>query len=247
MQRVLSHILSIGQHGIDAVLPPRCVVSGAEVDRQGVIAPDIWASLNFIAEPQCAACGGPFEFEIEAGGLCAPCLVERPVYETARAALKYDDYSRGLILGFKHGDRTQAAPAFVPWMKAAGHKMLAQAECLIPVPLHRGRLLARRYNQSALIAQALSKNTGIPTFVDALERVRATPPQGHMNIKDRRRNARKAFAVNPKRAGLIAGKTIVLIDDVYTTGATVQECTRILLKSGAQAVHVLTLARVVKS
>lgn len=246
MRQLLSRIFRIGQYGIDAVLPPRCVVSGAEVDRQGMLAPAVWSRLEFIGSPQCAACGWPFEFTVAEGSLCAACLVRRPVYGMARAALKYNDASRDLILGFKHADRTQAVPAFVPWLMTAGRETLAGADFLVPVPLHRLRLISRRYNQSALMAQALSKSAKVPVLPDALQRIRSTPPQGHMNVKERRRNVRKAFAVNPKRAKWIAGKSIVLIDDVHTTGATVEECARVLLKAGARAVNILTLARVVR-
>ncbi len=211
-----------------------------------MLAPSVWGRLEFIAAPQCAACGWPFEFEVGEGSLCVACLARRPAYGMARSALKYNDASRDLVLGFKHADKTHAAPAFVPWMMTAGRDVLSGADLLVPVPLHRLRLIARRYNQAALIAHALAKCAKVPVLPDALLRIRSTPPQGHLNAKQRRRNVRKAFAVNPKRAKQVAGKTIVLIDDVYTTGATAEECARILLKAGARAVHVLTLARVVK-
>lgn len=236
MKPILGHIAGLGLHAVNAVLPPRCIVSGEEVDRQGMLAPSVWSRLEFIAAPQCAACGWPFGFPVEEGSLCAPCLARPPAYGKARSALKYNDASRGLVLGFKHADRTHAAPAFVPWMMAAGREILPGADILVPVPLHRLRL----------IAYALSKTAKVPVLPDALLRTRSTPPQGRMNLKERRRNVRRAFAVNPKRAAALAGKTLVLIDDVHTTGATVEECARALLKAGAQAVHVLTLARVVK-
>lgn len=246
MKRIFSRIADFGRRAVDAVLPPRCVISGEEVDRQGMIAPSVWNRLEFLAAPHCAACGWPFEFAVEEGSLCAACLKRRPAFGMARSALKYNDASRDLILGFKHADKTHAVPAFVPWMRAAGREILPAADFLVPVPLHRLRLISRRYNQAALIAYALSKSAGVPVLPDALLRIRPTPPQGHMNIKERRRNVRRAFAVNPERAGQVAGKTIVLIDDVYTTGATVEECAKVLLKSGAGAVNVLTLARVVR-
>ena len=231
---------------VDMVLPPRCIITGDTVEAQGMIAPKAWAELDFISAPFCNACGFPFDFEADGDALCGPCVSERPIYESARAALKYNDSSRSLILGFKHGDKTHAVLAFVPWLRRVGEEMLAQADYLVPVPLHRWRLVARRYNQAALIAQALSKDCGVPVMLDALERVRATPSQGHLKAKDRLKNVKKAFAVNLKTQAAIKGKTIILIDDVHTTGATVEECTKILLKSGAAHVHVLTLARVVK-
>lgn len=231
---------------LDAVLPPRCVVTGNMVDRQGMIAPEAWRGLDFIADPFCAVCGVPFDFEIEQGGMCASCLQRRPSFATARAALKYNDGSRSLILGFKHGDKTHAVHAFVPWLARAGAGMLGDADALIPVPLHRWRLLARRYNQAALMAFALSKHTGVACLPDGLKRVRATVSQGHMKADERHKNVKHAFAVPVKMRGRIEGKKVVLIDDVYTTGATVKECVKALQKAGAGEVHVLTLARVVR-
>ncbi|MBL4804839.1 MAG: ComF family protein [Alphaproteobacteria bacterium] len=205
-----------------------------------------WSQLNFIAEPQCTKCGIPFEFESFEGMTCTACLDREPPFETARAALKYDDASRDMILRFKHADQIHVVLAFVPWMEKAGAEMLAQADYLIPVPLHRWRLLSRRYNQSALIAHALSRKTKIPTLVDGVLRTRATEVQGYKKAVERHKNVKKAFAVNPKRVEQIKGKNLILIDDVYTTGATVKECAKTLVKAGAARVDVLTLARVVR-
>lgn len=232
---------------IDSILPPRCPVSGEIVDMPGMVASSVWSSLPFIAKPYCAACGLPFTFS--AAGeemLCATCLTDRPVFGRARAAMVYDDVSRDIILGFKHGDQTQNVSSFTLWMKQAGAELLAASDVLVPVPLHWTRLLKRRYNQSALMAQGLSSACGKPVVLDALRRVRATPTQGHLNPHEREQNVRKAFVVPPKRSAQIAGKRTLLIDDVYTTGATVSECARALLAAGADNVDVLTLARVVK-
>lgn len=229
---------------LDAVLPPRCIVSGLAVERQGQVAPEVWAGLDFITDPLCAVCGFPFDFEVEGEARCAACLALEPPFETARAALKYGKTSREIILGFKHADKTHAVLAFTPWLKRAGKEMLAEADMIVPVPLHYWRMIARRYNQSALIAQVLAREVNKPAVMDLLKRVRATPTQGHMNAKQRFRNVRRAFAVNRKYD--VKGKVIVLVDDVYTTGATVRECAKVLKKAGAGKVHVLTLARVVK-
>jgi ComF family protein len=211
-----------------------------------MIAPDIWGALDFIADPKCDTCGFPFDFDVSAGSLCASCLDYPPSYDSARAAIKYDEASRSIILGFKHADKTHAAAAFTPWLKLAGQRMLEQGDLLIPVPLHRRRLIARRYNQAAIIAQYLSKETGVPARLDALHRKRATTPQGHLSASQRFKNVRSAFAINPAHAQSIEGKKIILIDDVYTTGATVNECTKVLKAHGAQEVHILTLARVAR-
>lgn len=232
---------------VDAVLPPRCPISGEIVETQGMAAPAAWAGLNFITAPMCACCGAPFEFEAGEGAQCVHCLDDRPPFEVARAALKYDDASRSVILGFKHGDKTHAAPAFIPWLKRAGAEILREADCLIPVPLHRWRLISRRYNQAALIAFALGKESGIEVLPQALIRTRPTPSQGHMKAKERMKNVRGAFAFDERFKDRIVGKNIVLVDDVYTTGATVRECAKVLIESGARKVHVLTLARIARA
>lgn len=233
---------------VDAVLPPRCPFTGEIVDSQGTISPAAWAELSFITAPQCHACGFPFEFALPAGAseaLCAICLADRPEYARARAALVYNDASRDFILGFKHGDQMHSVVAMMPWLKQAGADILPGADAIVPVPLHRWRLLRRRYNQAAVIGGALAKEAGKAFMPDALVRMRATPTQGHLKAKERAENVKRAFILHPKRS--VAGKNIVLIDDVYTTGATVRECVKVLMKGGAKSVNVLTLARVVKS
>jgi len=236
---------------LDTILPPRCVVTGEMVDRQGMIAPSAWSELDFINNPICEKCGVPFGFEVsavesEGGSHCLQCLDYPPIYESARAAMKYNDQSRNMILGFKHADQTHNALAFVPWLKRAGADMLIGADAIIPVPLHRWRLLKRRYNQSSIMAHDLGRATNRPVIHEGLTRTRATQTQGHLNFEQRRKNVKSAFAVNEKHGQMIKGKTLILIDDVYTTGSTVKECAKALKKAGAKAVHVLTLARVVR-
>ena len=162
----------------------------------------------------------------------------------SRAALRYDSGSRGLVLAFKHADRTQNAPAFAAWMARAGADALARADLLVPVPLHWTRLVRRRFNQAALLARALSKRTGVPFAPDLLARVRMTRTQGDLTRAQRRRNVRGAFQV--RATAPLRGKTVVLIDDVMTTGATFEACARALRRAGAREVRALALARVVR-
>ena len=244
-------IKEITQIALDTILPPRCVVTGEMVDRQGMIAPSAWTEMDFINAPMCDKCGVPFGFEVdgvegEDGTHCLQCLDYPPPFDSARASLKYNDQSRDMILGFKHADQTHAARAFVPWLKNAGAEMLEEADVLIPVPLHRWRLLKRRYNQSAIIAHYLAKDMNIPVLHEGLIRTRATPTQGHLNFEQRRKNVKRAFVVNERYLSDIKGKKVVLIDDVYTTGATVKECTKALKRAGVKEVHILTLARVAR-
>lgn len=244
-------IKSLSLTALNTILPPRCVITGEMVDKQGMISPQAWAGIDFIGGPVCYKCGVPFGFEVggfetEGGAHCTQCLDYPPPYESARAAIKYNDESKNLILGFKNGDQTHAALAFVPWLKMAGAQMLEGADALIPVPLHRWRLLKRRYNQSAIMARYLGKECGLPVLHQALIRTRATPTQGHLSYAERKKNVKRAFALHPAYKADIKGKTLILVDDVYTTGSTVKECTKVLMKEGAKAVHILTLARVAR-
>ncbi len=235
---------------LDEILPPRCPFTGDIVDSQGTVSPSAWAELSFIAPPYCHACGFPFEFAVPSGSqenLCGPCLKDRPEYKSARSALVYNDASRDFILGFKHGDQTHAVVAMVPWLRNAGAELWAKTDVIVPVPLHRWRLLRRRYNQAAMIGQAMAKDRGLLFSADTLVRTRATPSQGHLNAGQRAQNVKRAFAIHPKRKSIIEGKNVLLIDDVYTTGSTVSECAKVLKESGAAEVNILTLARVVKA
>ncbi|KAA0676794.1 ComF family protein [Roseomonas genomospecies 6] len=232
---------------LDALLPPRCLCCGGAVDRQGGLCAACWTGLTFIAPPFCAGCGTPFDFALEGEHLCGACIAEPPVYARARAVLAYDDGSRPLVLGFKHGDRIHAADAYGAWLARAGAELLAEADLLAPVPLHRLRLFRRRYNQAALLARAAGRQAGCPVLPDLLIRRRATPSQGGLDRSGRRRNVKGAFAVRPGLEPRVAGKRIVLVDDVLTTGATLSECARVLLRAGAERVDALTLARVVKT
>lgn len=239
-------VRALGRRLLDVILPPHCLKCGTGVDEPGSLCATCWSEVAFLGPPACAACGLPFEFAVGSGALCASCVRHRPVYQRARAALVYDDASRDMILGFKHADRTEAAPAFGRWMARAGRDLVAEADLIAPVPLHWRRFWRRRYNQSALLAGAVGRETGLPVVPDLLVRKRATPSQGGLGAKARARNVQGAFAVNPRRLGRARGAKVLLIDDVYTTGATVEACARVLLRAGAAAVDVLTLARVVR-
>ena len=158
----------------------------------------------------------------------------------------HDQVSRGLLLGFKHGDRTDGAPAFGGWLARAGGELIDDCDVILPVPLHRRRLFSRRYNQSALLAQALGRATGLPVLPDSLRRTRNTPSQGRLSWVARRRNVAGAFKAAPGAAQRLGGRRVLLVDDVTTTGATVETCAQALKRAGAAGVDVLTLARVVR-
>ncbi len=229
---------------LDLLLPPRCAKCGAAVGETGGLCATCWRGITFLGAPCCACCGLPFAYELGADALCAACMREKPAFASARAALRYDEESRGLILAFKHGDRLHLAPTFGTWMRRAGATLLAEADVLVPVPLHWTRLFARRYNQAAVLAHAIVAAGGPPVGADWLERRRRTPSQGKRNAVGRRRNVAGAFALRGGRK--VAGMRILLVDDVFTTGATLAECARVLGRAGAARVDVLTLARTVR-
>ena len=159
---------------------------------------------------------------------------------------RYGDVSRALILRFKHGDRTDAAPAFGTWLARAGHDLLTEADLVAPVPLHRFRLFARRFNQSALLAQAIAHESDVAVAVDLLVRTRNTRSQATLSSVQRSRNVKGAFNIRRQWRDRVVGLKILLVDDVMTTGATVEECSKALLAEGAASVDIVTLARVVR-
>jgi ComF family protein len=237
---------TIARKALDTLLPPRCPGTGAIVDAPGMVSADFWTQLSFIDRPFCDVCGMPFDFDMAAGTMCGACIEDLPLFDRARAAVTYNEASRQLILGFKYGDRLHTVHSFVPWLKRAGAEMLESCDFIVPVPLHRRRLWQRRFNQSALIAQALASGTGKAALPDALLRLRHTVPQKGLSRKDRAENVKKAFAVNGRHKGMLRGASVVLVDDVYTSGATLNECARMLRAAGVDCIQVLTIARVLK-
>ena len=235
----------IGRTVVDGVLPPRCLSCGEIVDEPNALCGRCWGGITFFAPPWCVLCGLPFPHPMGDDALCGDCARGRPTWDQARAVLRYDKNSRRLVLGLKHGDHTHVAAAFGRWMHRAGSEVLAGTDLLLPVPLHWTRLFRRRYNQAALLAQAVRAAGGPEVAVDWLVRRRRTPAQGHLGPAARERNVRGAFAMRAHRS--VAGKRVVIVDDVMTTGATVEECARVLKRAGAVSIGVLTLARALRT
>jgi len=230
---------------LNLVFPPQCLHCDALVPQNGTLCLPCWQQVQFISDPLCECCGLPFEFA-EAGSMCADCLHTRPPFAHARTALRYDDHSSALITRLKYADQTQLAAVYGPWLAKAGKELIARSDAIVPVPLHYFRFVKRRYNQSALLAQSLAKHTALPVLPDILTRTRPTKPQTGLTRKQREDNVKGAFSANPKHTHHIKGKNILLVDDVFTTGSTLQACTKALLKAGAMQVNVLTLARTVR-
>ncbi len=233
---------------LDIVLPPRCLATGEIVDAPGMVSASVWPQLQFIEAPFCKTCGIPFSFEMTPSNdiLCAACMEREPVFDAARAAVVYNDVSRAMILAFKYGDRLHAVKTFAPWMIRAGKPLIDNADCLIPVPLHNRRLRERRFNQSALLAREIARHSGKVFVPDMLLRMRHTVPQQGLSYKERGQNVKGAFAVGKKYLHTLSGKNILLLDDVYTSGATLNECARVLKRAKAASVSVLTVAKVTR-
>lgn len=225
---------------LDLVFPPQAIDGGAAL--AGGLTAEAWSRIQFLDGPVCDGCGAPFEFD--PGVRCAACLAKPRRFDAARAACLYDEHSRDPILKLKHADRLDLAPLLARWISRSAHALIAQADAIAPVPLHPARLLGRRYNQAAEIARPLSALTGVRYLPDALVRRRDTQTQGGKSGSGRRRNVAGAFEVPPRRAGQVAGRRILLIDDVMTTGATAEGCARALKAAGAVRVDVAVVARV---
>lgn len=235
----------IGRAVVDGVLPPRCLACGVIVDEPDALCGRCWGAMTFFAAPWCAICGLPFAHPMGEGAVCGDCAREPPSWDVARAVMRYDKHSRRLVLSLKHGDRTHLAGALGRWMRRAGREVLDRAELIVPVPLHWTRLFARRYNQAALLAHAIHRAGGPPVAPDWLVRRRRTPSQGRLGPLARERNVRGAFTLRPGRS--VKGRRVVVVDDVMTTGATAEECARVLRRGGAEFVGVLTVARALRA
>jgi ComF family protein len=231
---------------LDLLLPPTCILCSARVDAPGLLCASCFGELTFLGDPCCLCCGTPFELAWHAveGGLCQRCIDTPPPFGHARAALRYDDASRRLILPFKHGDRIEFAIVLARMMAQSGRGLLAAADILVPVPLHRRRLFFRRYNQSAILARALGRIASRTVILDALARRHATRTLDGKSAAERRQEVAGAFAVRPSRDRQIEGREVLLIDDVMTSGATTSACAETLLEAGAASVNVLVAARV---
>ncbi len=241
--KTLNHI---GQSVLDALLPPICPVTREIVDAPGALSATVWAGLEFIGDPVCAACGHPFDYAGFEGQLCGACEAKRPPIARTRSALVYNDISRALILALKHGGHTDGVARMASWMAMAGEPLLADQVLVVPVPLHLRRRIKRRFNQSALLGRALAKEYGLSFCPQLLDRARHTPTQAGRNARARHRNVAGAFRIAQKYRERLKGAHILLIDDVRTTGATLNACARPLLAAGCAQVDALTLARIVK-
>jgi ComF family protein len=238
----------------DVALPQLCGACREPVDGAGLCAA-CWSKLSFIAPPFCARLGTPFAFDDGPGGdgqsderrgrLSLAAIADPPAYDRARAAVCYDEIAKKLVHALKYADRLDLAPTMGRWMANAGRGLLSEADAVVPVPLHWRRQWARRFNQAALLSEIVAKVGGRPVLHGTLRRIKATPHQVGLGKSERAQNVQGAFRVSAEGKAEVSGRRLLLVDDVLTSGATVDACARVLLRSGAAAVDVLVFARVV--
>jgi ComF family protein len=226
-------------------LPPLCPSCRDPLGDGVGLCASCWSKLSLIEKPYCARLGIPFGYDPGPGILSMEAIAAPPAYDRARAAVRYDDVARALVQRFKYSDRLDLAPMMGRWMARAGAELLEDADALLPVPLHWRRLWARRFNQAAALAGTIAALSGVPMLHGAIKRMRATPQQVGLSKTERADNVQGGFRVGAEQKAEIAGKRLVLIDDVLTSGATADTCARALLRAGAAHVDVLVFARVV--
>ncbi|MBB5574163.1 ComF family protein [Rhizobium paranaense] len=229
----------------DLIYPPACAGCGTSTGAHRSLCPACWSGIRFIERPYCEVLGSPFFHDLGTGILSAEAIADPPVFDRLRSAAIHDGVVRDLVLGLKYRDRTDLAPMMAGWMLRASDGTVAACDAIIPVPLHRARLFSRKYNQAAELACHLARLSDKPLLAATLLRVKRTTQQVGLGARARQDNVRGAFAIPEGRAGDVFGRRIVLVDDVYTTGATVAAATKMLKKAGAADVTVLTFARAV--
>jgi ComF family protein len=246
---MVSHTLmpalaGLGRLAADLLLPPACSACGGATGTSDGLCAECWRSVDFIAPPVCDVYGTPFSYAIGPGMVSAAAIADPPPFDRARAAVLYGPVAKTLVHQLKYRDRPEVAKTIAQAMQRAAMELLADSDLIVPVPLYRWRLWQRRFNQAAVLAQHLSRLSGIAWEPLALMRVRHTRQQVGLSSREREMNVRGAFRVPDAARGAVAGRTVLLVDDVYTSGATCKSATRALKRAGAETVHVLTFARV---
>lgn len=228
---------------VDLLYPPRCPLCGEGIHAQTGLCASCWGNLVLPAEPSCALCSRPFAEPVGPGAVCAPCLAEPPRHDGIAAATLYNDTSRQLVLKLKHGNKIALAALMARPMRAR-LPFLDSDWVVVPVPLHRWRLWQRGYNQAAELARHIARPSGARLVVDGLQRIKRTPSLGGLGKAARKRALSGAISVHPSRKGVLHGRDVILVDDVYTSGATTAACVAALKKAGAKRVVISCFARV---
>jgi ComF family protein len=239
---IKSHAENLAAPLARLLFPPVCAGCRRQVREPGTLCPVCWPDVRFIEPPLCAVLGTPFAFEVGDGAVSPAAIADPPPFARARAAVSYAGVARQLVQNLKYRDRTDLAPWMARWMARAGAELLRDADMVVPVPLHRRRFFMRRFNQSAELARHVAELADLPFEPLAVERVKRTRQQVGLRAKERAANMRGAFRVPEARKIALNGRRVLLVDDVFTTGATVSAATKALKKAGAREVDVLTFA-----
>ncbi len=245
MKNLQQRIKNLTDYWMDFLLPPLCISCKTEINSHNSLCPKCWHQVNFIVSPICDIMGTPLPYNTGTVQISAVATTWPPPYNRARSVAVFEGILKHMIHALKYGDRHEGIKLFGKWMTYAGRDILNDADLIIPVPLSQRRLWARRFNQSALLANAIGKNTKIQVDYLSLKRKKHTTTQVGLTRKQRAKNVSGAFSIPAKALPQIAGKNIVLVDDVLTTGATIHACTKTLLKAKAARIDILTLARVI--
>ncbi|MCW5698106.1 MAG: ComF family protein [Bauldia sp.] len=236
----------LGRGVVRLAIPAHCLACERPVATDGTLCPDCWGLLRLIEQPFCDRLAIPFAYEPGDGALSPEAIADPPPFARMRAVAIYGPVARQLVHGLKYRDHLDLARWMGGWMARAGGDLLATADLVVPVPLHRARLWWRRFNQSAALAAEIARASGAAFAPTVLSRPRSTRRQVGLSATERRVNVRGAFRVVEEVKPLIAGRRVVLVDDVYTTGATAKAATRALLRAGAACVDLLVFARVAR-
>ncbi|MGD1016373.1 MAG: ComF family protein [Roseiarcus sp.] len=243
-ERLGGVLRGLGRLALDALYPPTCIACRAATGEADALCPACWRAIRFIERPYCDRLGTPFVEDLGAGVLSPQAIADPPAFRRARAVARFEDGpARRLVHRLKYSDRGELARPLGAWMARAGADLLAEADAIVPVPLHPFRLWTRRFNQAAALARAIAQRTGKPFEPQALQRVKATRSQVGLSREQRAENVQGAFRASP--GAPIRGRRIVLVDDVLTSGATANAAARALLRAGASGVDLLVFARVV--
>ena len=228
---------------INTLFPITCYGCGKYIDNFGLCS-DCWKKINWIGEPVCAICGKPFEFQ--KNSKCMDCARKKPSFDKAVSVFEYNEQSKNIVLRFKNADSTFLGKELALMMSRAGRSLIENSDIVVPVPISFPRRFKRRYNQTEILARYIGKSGKKDYEPRVLAKNKNIRPQEGLNHKQRQENVKNAFYVNEKFRSSIDHKKVLLIDDVLTTGATVNECAKVLKNAGAKKVFVLTLARALK-
>ena len=242
--RLRAFALTAGRAALDILYPPICLACRASIGRGGALCPACWREVRFIEKPFCERLGTPFEQDLGEGLLSPQAIADPPVFQRARAVARFEDGPvRRLVHRLKYSDRAELARPMAAWMARAGAELIADADVLAPVPLHPLRLWTRRYNQAAALAREIGRVADKPVDLGLLSRVKPTRSQVGLSRAQRAENVQGAFRA--RLGAEIRGRRILIVDDVLTSGATLNAASRVLLRAGAAEVDVLVFARVV--